>query len=438
MNISGPEFTASSETSVISYRAAMWRRSLAGVIGPDTNNETHFCLFLRACVNVEIWKAALHLLVGRHDSLRTICRGTALGPELTVLQEASILPLEFVDLTQHSGRNLLEVARAIASAFAWKPFELENNLLWRTQLIKVGDLGFVATLVVHHVVSDAVSILLLRHGLLSNYERLLTDRMRVAPKRHIGYIDYLHSMNAWLAGPLGGLSRRYWASRAVETPLPNYTSTYINAHFVPRQTFKISKGAMQSIRRHAQLVGSTPLYILLAIQAIALHRHSGETRVTLANVYANRDSMAVAFTSGYLADRLFVTVDVDRTSTIASVAEAVASDVKKSYCFRHYPYELIREAVCALGVRLFVPVFNYLPRTASALIPQSQIDPSFMELLPPDRFTAPPREMPYRMAITEYEDHAWMDYRTCYEGLQSLPQFFLAEVETLANCMKEN
>jgi len=282
-------------------------------------------------------------------------------------------------------------------------------------------------------VSDAVSILILRHDLIARYEQLFTGELQEPSRKPIGFIAYLQSMNAWLAGPAGAQSRKYWASRAMAAPTPSYASTYIDTACVPRQTFKIPSETMQRINRQAQLLASSPLNILLAIQAMALHRYSGETRVTFANVYAKRDSVALAFTSGYIADRLFITVDVNHASTLTSVVQSVVSDVDRSNNYRHCPYEIIRQAILESGAQLFAPMFNFLPGMARALTMQSQMKLSLIEPLPPSRFTAPPREMPYRMAITEHEAHAWMDYRTCYEELESFPQTFLAEVDRVAS-----
>lgn len=432
MDITAPSFEPFNCFSAVSYRTDIWKRSLAGSIGTDVTNDNYFCLQLKSAIDAKLWVSALRLLVDRHDSLRIACRDTEPGPLMEAKQQLSDLPFERVDLTDQPISDRLDLALAEAREVVWRPFELEGRVLWRAQLVTITDGDFLATLVVHHIVSDAVSILILRHDLLSNYEKLLTGRGCPAnASQHVGFISFLRCMNNWLTGPGGRLCRQYWADRSRDAIPVGYVKSHIDTPIVPRQTFTMTSDSMRHVARRAKDLGTTSHHVLMAAQAIALHRLTGDPRATIANVRTGRYSLSLARTSGYLADRLYITVELRRKPTLGSVLESIARDVSHSYRFRYYPYEAIRRVAAESKVAFFAPVFNYLPRMGQASVAQFQMEILTVDLLAPSDFTAPPADMPYSMTITEHEAFARLEYRTCYENLQCFPQVFLSEVYNL-------
>lgn len=143
---------------------------------------------------------------------------------------------------------------------------MAGKVLWRTQLAKISNQDFVVTLVVHHFVSDAISILILRSGLLLNLEMLLAGPPRLPRVKQLGFITYLCCMNAWLSSPAGRIASQYWASRAKDAPTPSYAESYISAPFVPQETITIPIDIMRRIGRLASDLGTTSINILLATQ----------------------------------------------------------------------------------------------------------------------------------------------------------------------------
>ena len=105
----------------------------------------------------------------RHESLRTVFITIDGEPKQKILPvEETDFTLEEIDL-RNSGDNEITV-RELANADADKPFNLSGWPLFRTRLIRLEDEKYVVLLNIHHIISDALSMMVILEEIITLYD----------------------------------------------------------------------------------------------------------------------------------------------------------------------------------------------------------------------------------------------------------------------------
>ncbi len=141
-------------------------------------------------------KRAIHEIVRRHELLRTRFITVDEKPVQEVLPELSI-PLDRVDLREVPGELQDERLQAIILEESRKPFDLVAGPLIRTRLYELGEDDHVFLLVIHHIVSDGVSISLFIRELAAFYQAFGTGDPPPAVELPLQYADYAYWQRQW-------------------------------------------------------------------------------------------------------------------------------------------------------------------------------------------------------------------------------------------------
>ncbi|HEX5116327.1 MAG TPA: AMP-binding protein [Pseudonocardiaceae bacterium] len=119
--------------------------------------------------DVDVFRAALKELVDRHDSLRTYFLPTADGRIDAVVRDTWDPHLSVTEVHGDTEDDRLERARRMVRHFVSVPFALERGELFRSLVIRLADDDHVILLVLDHMVSDMLSIDVLRRDLAAVY-----------------------------------------------------------------------------------------------------------------------------------------------------------------------------------------------------------------------------------------------------------------------------
>ena len=130
---------------------------------------TSHAVRIRGALDVEALRRALDASVTRHEALRTVFVEKD-GVPLQAIVDHVPTSLPVLDLRQQPDGEREAVMRQHLEAEIGQSFDLARGPLWRTRLVRLGDLEHVLLLAIHHIVFDGWSLGVLWQELATNYE----------------------------------------------------------------------------------------------------------------------------------------------------------------------------------------------------------------------------------------------------------------------------
>src|SRR6185436_6663696 len=159
-------------------------------------------------LDVAALRAGLAEIVRRHEALRTRFAVRDGQP----VQE--VLPFAGLDLPVVDVGSLPEALR-VARREAARPFDLEQDSLIRTALLRIGEQEHVLLVNLHHIVSDGWSTGVLLRELSALYPAFLAGRPSPLPELPVQYADFAVWQRRWLRGEALERELAFWR-RALE------------------------------------------------------------------------------------------------------------------------------------------------------------------------------------------------------------------------------
>lgn len=288
---------------------------------------TSLCLATKGDIDRAALAECLNEMLKRHDILRTAFKRTRVKPRDAARNDwPGGLSLSFrpwtsadsrVDLAvitpeRRNGEDADAAAIRHASAEAERPFDLGCPPLIRASVINVSAKRELILIVANHLVTDGLSIAVLRDELITLYRGLTTERQiepLPSPIQHIQFVLREHDRSAsasWSASVAHW--RQRWCQFATaqfnvnDLPFGRSRSDAPRVSTVATQSLSISPETVHRIRLLASSQGVTVHTLLLALFAGVLHVGTGRSRIALWSAFANRASSEMQRVIGWLAN----------------------------------------------------------------------------------------------------------------------------------------
>lgn len=289
----------------------------------------------------------LDAIVARHESLRTRFVSEE-GEPVQVIDDATPVALELLDLTAGPGASREEQLRAALSARAGAPFDLACDLPLRATLVRVAADDHVLLLVAHHIVSDGWSWHVLCSELALLYKGFLTDWPTPLPEPPVQYADYAQWRQEALAD--GEMDRllAYWRKQLAGAP--EYLELPADRPRPPVQTFRggtvtavIPAPLVDGLRQAGLREGATLFMTLLASFQVLLARYSRQTDIVIGTPIANRTSAEVENLIGFFVNMLPLRADLAGNPTFRDLLRQVRTTALEAYAHQEMPFEKLVE-----------------------------------------------------------------------------------------------
>ena len=254
----------------------------------------------------------LGALVRRHEALRT--RFAEIDGEPVQWVEApQPWRLAVIDLAGLPAPARKAEFRAVATAEAWRPFDLAAGTLLRTVLLATEVRERSLLVATHHIVADAGSMSILVRD-LALMLRPLNGEPALAPLP-VQYTDYAAWQRSWLTGAAleGRLS--YWRRQLAGNP-PTLDLPFDR----PRPTMQTFRGALERValsepltavlRELAHSEAATPFHVLLALFETLLFRLTGQTDFLLGSPVSGRTLVETEDLVGLFVNTLVLRADL--------------------------------------------------------------------------------------------------------------------------------
>lgn len=263
---------------------------------------------LRGPLNVRWLEASLAAVVRRHDALRTTFGLEDTGIVQRVAQDATVL-LETAVAESGAPENRPTVARALIEAAVRQPMDLETEPPVRVLLVRLGPEDHALLLVLHHIISDAASLLNVLQDLSTSYGALAAGRSAQLPDPPLQPADVaawqeqgpgaavLEAQESWWAGQLSGdLPALDLQADRPRPTVPSFRGDRRVRVLNPRWRIPLECRAREQ--------GATVFMQLLAAHALFLHRETGLQQVIIGIPIAGRSRVEFEPSVGFFANTL--------------------------------------------------------------------------------------------------------------------------------------
>ncbi|OBA89889.1 hypothetical protein A5662_23640 [Mycobacteriaceae bacterium 1482268.1] len=318
--------------------------------GPSPVYNMAMALRLSGRLEVEMMRAALGDVVGRHESLRT------LFPAPEGIPQQSVVPIDQADfgwqIIDSAGWSAAQLAEAIEEA-ARHPFDLSTEIPLRARIFRVSSDEHVLVAVVHHIAADGVSMSPLVRDLGVAYAARSAGQSPAWSELPVQYVDY----TLWQRKELGELDDSdsriaaqldYWQEALSD--MPERLQLPTDRPYPPEADYRGASVAVdwpaelqQRLREVATTHGVTTFMVMQAALTVLLSKVSASSDVAVGFPIAGRRDPALDELVGFFVNTLVLRVDLSEDPTVSEVLAQVRQRSLAAYEHQDVPFEVLVE-----------------------------------------------------------------------------------------------
>ncbi|MFK3984787.1 condensation domain-containing protein [Micromonospora sp. NPDC050397] len=286
---------------------------------------------LHASVTADDLVRALHVLMDRHEPLRTVLR-TVDGRLRQEVHPGPQPRIDVLDLSAHDPGAQIEERRSLRTRLARGPFDPHRAPQWRAAVLGLGEGSWAVVFAAHHTVYDSASGLNVHAELTELCAAAEEGRAPRLPRLSFGYGTYARRerrrTGTHPAAP-------HWRARLYG--LPPVHAVPLDRPRPPARTFlgaevrtALPAAVTATLTGAARSHGTRPAMMLLAAWTALLHHHSGADDLAVGLPVAGRGDPATRSMIGTFVNmrvlRADLSGDPDGTELVRRTTTAVRAD----------------------------------------------------------------------------------------------------------------
>jgi hypothetical protein len=306
-------------------------------------------LRLNFALDVEALHACFHLLLERHEVLRTTFAVVDGQPMQKIVAHADIsMPL--VDLTGYTEVEREREAIRMANEQANQPFDLAQGPLLRCTLLKLEQEAYMLLLAVHHIIFDEWSMQILFQELAALYQTFTTGKPSPLPELPLQYADFAVWQQEMYAQGMLADDLAYWKKQLADLPetidLPlDYARGDMTSSLGAAQTVKLPHTLVAELKRLSQEQGVTLYMTFVAAFQTLLYRYSNQEDLALGTVSAGRTLAETEPLIGFFANTLVLRADLTGEPTFRQLLARVRESVLEAQAHQDVPFDMLVKAL---------------------------------------------------------------------------------------------
>uniref|UniRef100_UPI0039089FD9 amino acid adenylation domain-containing protein n=1 Tax=Mycolicibacterium celeriflavum TaxID=1249101 RepID=UPI0039089FD9 len=318
--------------------------------GPSAIYNIAVALRLSGRLDAQALGQALTDVVGRHESLRTLCVAPEGIPQQVVVPLAeSDFGWQIVDADGWLEDRLDEAIDAAVR----RPFDLATEIPLRAELFRIADDDHVLVAVVHHIAADGWSIKPLVADIGMAYASRCAGQAPDWTPLPVQYVDY----TLWQREQLGDLedpdSRiaaqlAYWEQALAG--MPEQLQLPTDRPYPPVADYRGARVAVefpaelqQRVAQVARAHNATSFMVMQAALAVLLSKLSASSDVGVGFAIAGRGETALDGLVGFFVNTLVLRVDVSGDPTVDELLRDVRGRSLAAYEHQDVPFEVLVE-----------------------------------------------------------------------------------------------
>ncbi|CRK56719.1 Siderophore biosynthesis non-ribosomal peptide synthetase modules @ Bacillibactin synthetase component F [Alloactinosynnema sp. L-07] len=332
--------------------------------GPSATYNIPMALRFSGEVDHSALRAALHDVITRHESLRTVFPDVGGVPRQVVLDPDTACPAMTVTETVETDLP------ALSESAARQTFDLGTQAPIRTHLFVLGPQEHVLLLVLHHIAGDGWSL----SPLAADLARAYTARSRGAAPDWaplpVQYADYTLWQNELLGdqhdrGSLLAAQVAYWTEALrdlpeqvrVPTDRPRPPVASYRGDFL---TVDLSPELHHALVTVARRTGASLFMVLQAGLATLLSRMGAGEDIPIGSPIAGRTDQALDDLIGFFVNTLVLRTDTSGDPTFAELVSRVRETSLAAYSHQDVPFEYLVEVLNPTRSLAHHPLFQVM------------------------------------------------------------------------------
>ncbi|MEK6283280.1 MAG: amino acid adenylation domain-containing protein, partial [Acidobacteriota bacterium] len=293
---------------------------------------------------------SLNRVIERHESLRTSFVMEDGEPSQVIAAELE-LALPVFDVSElGAAERELEAAQLLAAEAA-EGFDLSRGPLLRAKVIKLGEQEHIASLTMHHIISDGWSLGVLIRELAAFYNAAVdksnSELSAAWPRLPLQYADYALWQREWLSGGALESQLSYWREQLAGAPvleLPaDKSRPVLQSMRGGQEIFRVSAELTGELRELALREGATLFMVLLAVFEVLLARYSRQRDLVVGTPIANRNRYETEELIGFFVNMLALRVKLEERESFRELVREVREVTLAGYANQDVPFEKIVE-----------------------------------------------------------------------------------------------
>ncbi|MEV6621438.1 amino acid adenylation domain-containing protein [Amycolatopsis sp. NPDC051106] len=308
---------------------------------------TNLAVRLLGTVDVALLRECVTALVERHEVLRTrlVADGDAL---LQVIERAPVIPFASADLSACDDDELDDEVRRSLEAYSERPFDLSAEIPVRVLCLRLAEDEHLLLLSLHHVATDASSMVILHRELGRLYAARRAGREAGLPPLAAQYADYAAWQRDVLAGDAWAGQLAHWRSGLANLPprVELRTDRPRPAEVGAagsRVRFEVADGTIEKLRALGATAGATLFMVLFAGTLVALRDLTAQEDIAIGVPTAFRPRPELEGTVGYFGNTVVLRTDVSGAPTFRELLGRVTATAVAAMANRDLPFEALVE-----------------------------------------------------------------------------------------------
>jgi len=316
--------------------------------GPSATYNLPAALRLKGALDLDAMVAAIHDVIGRHESLRTLIVEDAEGNAFQrILPAAEVrLDVPVIDV-EPAG-----VAGMVASVAGYR-FDLSADVPIRASVFRCGPEDFVLALVIHHIAGDGGSMAPLARDLSVAYQARVSGARPEWPELPVQYADYA----LWQRELVGdetdpdsvlSVQAAYWRAALEGIPQPlalpaDRPRPSVASYRGDVLKFSLSGELLAGVEELARVRGVTVSMVFQAALSVLLSRLGGGDDLTIGSPIAGRTDDALNDLVGFFVNTWVLRVQLGPDLPFERLVDGVREQALAAYDHQDVPFERLVE-----------------------------------------------------------------------------------------------
>ena len=280
---------------------------------------------LHGQVDLKALEAGFRAVLARHEVLRTRV-GSVDGNPIAAVNENCEFAIRQFDLRDRREPAREREARRILQEQVRQPFNIAQDLMLRTTLVRLQDEQYWLLLLTHHIAWDAASRLVLYRELSAAYRSALTGEPSKIQELRIQYSDFAAWQRKQLEGELFQAHAAYWreqlgqAAHILELPTDRPRKSTLASHGA-KHFFTLPPALVEQAKAVSREQNATLFMTLLASFVAYLYALTGQNDISIGSPMAGRNYPELEDLIGFFINTTVLRFELSPESTFRQLVE---------------------------------------------------------------------------------------------------------------------
>lgn len=298
---------------------------------------------MRSELDMAALQWAFQQVVNRHSGLRTTFALSEGQPVQRVHKHMAVCPSE-----ANASAWSEEFLHYSLCGEAGRPFDLERGPLLRLQLFKRAPNEHIFLLVIHQIVADFWSMVVVMHELELLYEAAKSGAPNPLPPLVLQFADFVQWQTEMLANPEGAQLWDYWKQQlsGALAPLPLPIDRQRPAWHSYRgasQPLKLGTALTEKLKALSHETDSTLFTTLLATLYMLLYHYTDREDLIIGSHMTGRSRVGWLDAVGHFVNPVVLRTCLEGNPTFVDLIERVKQTLQGAFEHQDYPFGLLVE-----------------------------------------------------------------------------------------------